>query len=205
MEPWKVPRRETIAKERKVQMERERNDDKKHGTSNANRKLETELPVEHAWTSFGQYCDQPALGQLQPPLLTPVAGIVDTPLTRCPWQVETLHRETKRWRLSFVGIKLETQSDRSFFVQLPATERKSTGCYCFRGRGRQITMRRRRMYIHILANVRESIRNYGGSLFYLNFLASYRFIVFSVWYHFLLFFETFVIISNGLEWLLSVF
>lgn len=48
MEPWKVPRRETIAKERKVQMERERNDDKKHGTSNANRKLETELPVEHA-------------------------------------------------------------------------------------------------------------------------------------------------------------
>lgn len=126
MEPWKVPRRETIVKERKVQMERERNDDKKRGTSNANRKLETELPVEHAWTSFGQYCDQPALGQLQPPLLTPISGIVDTPLTRCPWQVKTLHRETKRWRLSFVGIKLETQSDRSFFVQLPATERKST-------------------------------------------------------------------------------
>lgn len=41
------------------------------------------------------------------------ARIVDTPLTRCPWRVETPSRNDE---MSSVGAQLETQSKRRFFV-----------------------------------------------------------------------------------------
>lgn len=44
---------------------------------------------------------------------TPFARIVDTPLTRCPWRVETPSRNDE---MSSVGAQLETQSKRRFFV-----------------------------------------------------------------------------------------